>query len=66
MARNAHKIPKAQWNKWNKNEQAMFNRFWRYINHVLLPPGVILKPRQMNVLRHNVCFMAAECLKDWR
>ena len=66
MAKNAHRVQKKQWAKWNKDEQAAFNRLWYRLTPGLLPTGVELTQKQFNVLRWNVCWTLADMLKDWR
>lgn len=64
MAINVHKVPKKQWAKWNKDEQATFNRLWLNIYPELLPTGVKLTKAQFNALRWNVCWTAASTQKE--
>ena len=66
MAKNVHKVPKLQWKKWNKDEQAMFNRLWDYLTPDLLPEGVPMTTKQFNVLRWNTCWTASSMLREWR
>lgn len=66
MAKNVHKVSKRQWAKWDRAEQAMFNRLWHCLTPPLLPPGTRMTQREFNVLRHNVCWTAADVMKDWR
>jgi len=66
MAKNTHNVPKKQWNKWNKNEQAMFNRLWYNLSPCLSGLTENATQRAFNVLRFNVCWMAADTMRDWR
>jgi hypothetical protein len=67
MAKNVHKIPKRQWKKWNKDEQAMFNRLWGYLTPCdLLPDYIPMTLKQFNVLRWNICWTVASMMKEWR
>lgn len=62
MARNCHNAPKKQWKKWAGRPQAMFNRLWFSIRpemmYCLGAKG--MTRREMNVLRWNICWMAAD------
>ena len=66
MAKNVHGVQKQQWAKWNKQEQATFNRLWYRLGPELLPPDTKMTQREFNVLRWNVCWVAADMMKDWR
>ena len=66
MAKNTHGVPKKQWKEWNQIEQAMFNRLWYQLSPVLLPPDVKMTQRKFNILRWNICWTAADTMKDWR
>lgn len=67
MAKNVHKVPKHQWKKWNKDEQAMFNRLWYTLTPSLLPQEVLpMTQKQFNVLRWNICWTVASMMKEWR
>ena len=66
MAKNTHKVPKKQWAKWNKNEQAVFNRLWYNLTPEVLPTGKEMTQKEFNVLRWNTCWIAADMMKEWR
>jgi hypothetical protein len=66
MAKNTHKVPKKQWAKWSKQEQAVFNRLWCRLCPGVLPPAAKMTQRQFNILRWNVCWTAADMMREWR
>ena len=66
MAKNVHSVPKKQWRKWNKAEQATFNCLWYRLTPVLLPPDHKMTQREFNVLRWNICWTAADMQRDLR
>jgi hypothetical protein len=66
MAKNTHGVQKKQWAKWNKREQAAFNRLWHRMTPEMLPPEVKLTQKAFNVLRWNVCWIMADMMKDCR
>jgi hypothetical protein len=63
MAKNVHRVNKAQWEKWNKQEQAAYNRMWQRLNP--LPEEYMARPIPA-ILRHNICWDVAEMMKEWR
>ncbi len=66
MAKNVHRVHKHQWAKWNKDEQAAFNRFWDCVTPELLPKDMALTQKQFFILRWNACWTLANMLKCWR
>lgn len=70
MASNVHKVPKKLWNRWDKAEQAAFNRLWKMIPKrgcmEFFVPGVKLTEKQSRCLRWNLCVTVADMLKCWR
>ena len=72
MAKNTHKVNKKIWTRWGKEGQATFNRLWYRLYPGILPierknPGVRMKmtQKEFNVLRWNVCWTAAEMVRDF-
>ena len=72
MAKNTHKVNKKNWEAWGKEGQAVFNRLWYRLCPEILPterknPGVRMKmtQKEFNVLRWNVCWTAAEMVRDF-
>ena len=71
MASNVHKVPKHQWEKWNKDEQAMFNCLWRELD---LCPNLFgeipvikrLSKKETHTMRWNVCWLAAHTMRKQR
>lgn len=62
MAKNVHKVNKRQWKKFGKMGQAMFNRLWYQITpHTMrnLLGCKSLNQKECNILRWNICFLAA-------
>lgn len=66
MAKNLHSVPKKQWAKWNKREQAAFNCLWYRLTPMLLPTETKMTQGEFNDLRWNVCWTLADMLKDMR
>jgi hypothetical protein len=70
MAKNVHGVPKKAWAKWNKDEQAAFNRMWEMLpapaKESMLVPGTKLTIKEQRTLRWNICWLAADLLKCWR
>ena len=71
MARNVHGVPKKAWAKWNKDEQAAFNRMWGMLpcpaNELTsVAPGTKLTVKEQRTLKWNICWLAADMLKQWR
>ena len=71
MAKNTHNVPKKRWNKWNKNEQAMFNRMWTNLdtgtlNSIGIPRELLCNLKSFYAIRRNLCWIVADIMKDWR
>jgi hypothetical protein len=73
MAKNTHKVNKKIWTRWGKEGQATFNRLWNRLCPEILPaewknPRVRfmnMTQREFNVLRWNVCWTAADMVRDF-
>lgn len=66
--RNTHNAPKKQWAKWSIAERALFNELWSNLMGArlggLASPALDAMPRKDRfVLRHNICFLAADALR---